>query len=424
MSLALRFGALRHRDYRIFFAGQFVSFTGTWMQNTAQSWLVYELTRSPAWLGLISFLGFLPLSLFALIGGSVADRFNRRRLVLATNALALIIAGLFAVLIWLHAVEIHLVAVLVFLNGLINAFDIPARQSFLVEMVGKEDLANGIALNSAMFNGARMFGPAVGGLVIAAFGTAWCMAANALSFLATILAVAAIRSRAPARQEKAPLRLLQSLREGAAYIRSSQLVWGVLGLVAVSTVFGWSYTVILPVYADKILGGGAVELGQLLSASGLGALSGAVFSATVASRFRPRKILLAGLLIFTLAIAGFALSRQPLLATISLALMGLGLILFNVNSNSALQQRVPDHLRGRVMGFYVLCFGGLMPLGSLQIGFVAEKLGVTLALLLNALICGLAVFAAARVLVQMRQRPVEEPAAASPSPINGFSIER
>ncbi|MDZ7266058.1 MAG: MFS transporter [candidate division KSB1 bacterium] len=424
MTFLLRFGALRHRNYRLFFAGQFVSFLGTWMQNTAQGWLVYQLTHSPAWLGVISFLGFLPLSLFALIGGSLADRCNRRRLVLITNVLAMIIASLFAVLIWQQLIGIHLVAVLVFLNGVVNAFDIPARQSFLVEMVGKEDLANGIALNSAMFNGARMIGPAIGGLVIAAFGTAWCMAANALSFLATVLAVAAIRTVAPIRAQQAPLRLLQSLREGAAYIRSSQLVWGVLGLVAVSTVFGWSYTVILPVYADKILGGGAVELGQLLSASGLGALGGAVFSATLGSRWRPRQILLAGLVIFTLAITTFALARQPLFATLCVALMGLGLILFNVNSNTALQQRVPDHLRGRVMGFYVLCFGGLMPVGSLQIGFVAEKLDVTLALLFNAVICGLAVLAALRVLVQMRQRPLDEAAAASPSPINAFSIER
>lgn len=416
-------GALRHRNYRIFFTGQFISFVGTWMQGTAQSWLVYELTRSAVWLGLVSFLGTLPLSLFALVGGSVADRVNRRRLILATYTTTMLIAALFAALIWLHAIEIHLVALLVFLSGLVNAFDIPARQALLVDLVGKEDLASGIALNSAMFNAARLLGPALGGLVVAGFGTAWCMMANALSFLAGIFALLIIRMHTRG-DDEAHLPLWRSLQEGATYVRSSPLVWGLLALVAVATIFGWSFTVLLPVFADEVLGGGAIQLGRLLSASGLGALAGAIFTATIGRRFWPRKILLTGLGIFALAAIGFALSRNALLSLATLAFMGFGLILFNVNSNSALQRRVPDHLRGRVVGFYVLCFGGLMPVGSLQIGFIAEKLGVTAALLINAAICGLATFAAARFISQTRQQPSNQPAFTSASPMNGFSLER
>lgn len=417
-------GALRHRNYRIFFAGQFISFVGTWMQGTAQSWLVYELTRSAIWLGVVSFLGFLPLSLFALVGGSVADRVNRRRLVLTTYTTTMVIAALFAVLIWLHAIEIHLVALLVFSSGLVNAFDIPARQALLVDLVGKDDLASGIAINSAMFNAARLLGPALGGLVVAGFGTAWCMMANSLSFLAGIVSLLIIRMHARTRNVDEALPLWRSLRQGATYVRSSNLVWGLLALVAVATVFGWSFTVLLPVFAEEVLGGGAVQLGRLLSASGLGALTGAVFTATIGRRFWPRKILLTGLGIFSMAAVAFALSRQPLLSMAALALMGFGLILFNVNSNSALQRRVPDHLRGRVLGFYVLCFGGLMPVGSLQIGFVAERFGVTTALLINAFLCGLATFAAARFISQTRQQPSNQPAYSNSSPINGFSLER
>lgn len=394
------------------------------MQGTAQSWLVYELTRSAVWLGLFSFLGTLPLSLFALVGGSVADRVNRRRLILATYTTTMLIAALFAALIWLHAIEIHLVALLVFLSGLVNAFDIPARQALLVDLVGKEDLASGIALNSAMFNAARLLGPALGGLVVAGFGTAWCMMANALSFLAGIFALLIIRMHTRGDNDEAHLPLWRSLQEGATYVRSSPLVWGLLALVAVATIFGWSFTVLLPVFADEVLGGGAIQLGRLLSASGLGALAGAVFTATIGRRFWPRKILLTGLGIFALAAIGFALSRNALLSLATLAFMGFGLILFNVNSNSALQRRVPDHLRGRVVGFYVLCFGGLMPVGSLQIGFIAEKFGVTTALLINAALCGLATFAAARFISQTRQQPSNQPVFSGTSPMNGFSLER
>ncbi len=394
------------------------------MQGTAQSWLVYELTRSAFWLGVVSFLGTLPLSLFALIGGSVADRVNRRRLILTTYTTTMVIAALFAALIWLHAIEIHFVALLVFLSGLVNAFDIPARQALLVDLVGKDDLASGIALNSAMFNAARLLGPALGGLVVASFGTAWCMIANALSFLAGIFALLVIRMQTRTRDDETRLPLWRSLQEGATYVRSSSLVWGLLALVAVATIFGWSFTVLLPVFADEVLGGGAVQLGRLLSASGLGAFVGAVFTATLGRHWGPRKILLAGLGIFSLAAIGFALSRHALLSMATLAFMGFGLILFNVNSNSALQRRVPDHLRGRVVGFYVLCFGGLMPVGSLQIGFVAEQLGGTAALLINAAFCGLATLAAARFISQTRQQPSNQPVFSGTSPMNGFSLER
>lgn len=397
------FRALRHRNYRLFFSGQIISFIGTWMHNTAQGWLVYDLTGSSAWLGLVGFLSFLPYSIFALWGGSIADRHDKRRLILLMQMLSLLVALLYAFLVWFHVITIYFIALLAFTLGVANAFDTPARQSFVVELVGKEDLSNGIALNSAMFNTARLLGPACAGLVIARFGVAWCLFANALSFVPAIATLLLIRLRpAHLARESAP-RLRHAIREILVYIRGNKTILGLLVLVGVTTIFGWSFVVVLPVFAKDILGGNAVTLGKLLSASGMGALLSAIAVASLAPRFLPRHLVFSGLVIFIIAGATFACSRVLWLSMIAIGCMGFGLIMFYVNCNSTLQQRTPDHLRGRIMGIYVMCFGGLMPVGSLQTGFVADRFGAPAALLFNATICATATLGAMRFVAQSRR---------------------
>lgn len=405
------FGALRHRNYRLFFAGQIISFIGTWMQNTAQGWLVYDLTGSSAWLGIVGFLGFLPFSIFALWGGSIADRHDKRRLILTTQTVALLLALLYATMVWENWITVYLIAGLAFLFGITNAFDTPARQAFVVDLVGKKDLANGIALNSAMFNSARLIGPALAGLVIARFGVAWCLFLNALSFVPAVITLKMIRISASANHGATVAPMRQAVREILQYIRAQRTIFGLLLLVGITTIFGWSFVVVLPVFAKDIHGGGAVQLGNMLSASGFGALSGAVIVATLAHRFAPRHLLFSGLGIFIAALSAFALSHRLRLSLIALGFMGFGLIMFYVNCNSALQRRVPDHLRGRVMGIYVMCFGGLMPLGSLQTGLVAQRFTAPTALLFNAGVCAMATLLAARVVFQKKAASAHAPPA-------------
>jgi MFS family permease len=393
---------LRHRNYRLFFSGQIISFVGTWMHNTAQGWLVYDLTGSSAWLGVVGFLSFLPFSIFALWGGSIADRHDKRRLILLVQLLSLTVAFVYALLVWLHVITIYLIAMLAFTLGVANAFDTPARQAFVVELVGKEDLSNGIALNSAMFNAARLLGPACAGVVIARLGVAWCLFANALSFVPAVVTLLLIRTtKVNAANGTAP-RFWHAVREILFYIRSNKTILGLLVLVGSTTIFGWSFVVVLPVFAKDILGGGAVQLGQLLSASGLGALTSAIAIASLAHHFLPRRLVFTGLVIFIGALATFALSRVFWLSLLAIGLMGFGLIMFYVNCNNTLQQRTPDHLRGRIMGLYVMCFGGLMPVGSLQTGLAAEHFSAPTALLFNAAVCATATLAALRFVAQKR----------------------
>ncbi len=400
------FRALRHRNYRLFFSGQIVSFLGTWMHNTAQGWLVYDLTGSSAWLGVIGFLSFAPFSIFALWGGSIADRYDKRRMILITQTLSLFLAFGYALLVWSEWITIYLIAGLAFALGIANAFDTPARQAFVIDLVGKEDLSNGIALNSAMFNTARLLGPACAGIVIARFGVAWCLFANALSFIPAVVTLGMIKTPASTKPRSTTAPLWHAIREILQYLRAQRTIFGLLLLVGITTIFGWSFVVVLPVFAKDLLGGGAALLGKLLSASGFGALMGAIAVASLSGRFAVRRLMFSGLTIFTVALSLFALSRLAWLSMLALMLAGFGLIMFYVNCNSTLQKRVPDALRGRVMGIYVMCFGGLMPIGSLQTGMVAQHFGAPAALLLNAAVCMLATLAAARVVSQKEKGAV------------------
>ncbi len=408
------FRALRHRNYRLYFFGQFFSLSGAWIQNVAQGWLVYELTHSSFWLGFVGFLNFLPLSIFSVLAGSIADRVPKHRLLLILQIPPMLLAFAFAILVWTETAAVGWISVLAFGFGLVNAFDIPTRQSFVVELVGKEDLANGIALNSATFNTARLLGPAIGGIVIASLGAGWCLFINGISYLTAIWALAAMRfeKKSTPQNRHAPLR--HSIREIVIYIRQTRPVYGLLILVGAITIFGSSFWILMPVFASQILRGGAIELGKLMSSGGFGALGSALFVAGFGHRFRPRRLVFAGVAIFVVAVSIFALSKTLYLSLVMIALAGFGIILFYINANSALQRRVPDHLRGRIMGVYALAFGGLSPFGNLQIGFFADKIGAPLAIIIGAAICAVMAYVVSRLVPPSRE-PEDKMAAIPPA---------
>ena len=270
------FRALRHRNYRYYFLGQIISLSGSWLQTIAQGWLVFELTHSAFWLGFVGFLNFLPLSFFSLIGGSLADRFPKQKLLLALQIPALLLALIFAILIWTDKISVAWICGLAFSFGMVNAFDIPARQAFAIELVGKDDLPNALALNSATFNTARLLGPAVGGIIIATLGAGWCLFINSVSYLAAIWALAAMRFDKMPIRKTMPKPLGNSIREILLYVRRTPRVYGLLMLVSVMTIFGWSFWILIPAFAAQLRSGSAVELGKLMSAGGFGALSSAL----------------------------------------------------------------------------------------------------------------------------------------------------
>lgn len=384
------FRSLHHREYRLFFSGQIVSLIGTWMQTMAQSWLVYQLTYSSVWLGIVGFLNTIPMLLFALYGGSIADRFSKHRIVLITQVLSLIQSALLFTLVVSETATVEMVCILAFTLGTINAFDVPARQSLVVELVGKEHLANAIALNSASFNGARIIGPAIGGVIIGTAGIAWCFFLNALSFFAVIIVL--LRMRPVVRTAAAGVNpgFFRSLKESVDYVRSDRMLVAVLTLVAVITMFGWSYTVLLPVFADQVLMIGAVGLGNLMMSFGIGALVSAIFIASAESRVRPSRFIYGGMSLFILGVTVFALSVNVAVSMYSLIFVGMGLIMFIATANTTIQRRAPDAMRGRVLGLYLLIFQGLAPFGHLGMGWLADQIGPRYAVISGAAVCAVA----------------------------------
>lgn len=391
------FRAMRHRNFRLYIFGQLISLIGSWMQNTAQAWLVYELTRSSFWLGMIGFLGSVPLLVLSIVGGAMADRWPKRGLLVLTQVAAMLLAFILAALVWGKLINVAWIGVLALGLGIVTAFEWPTRQAFVVELVGKDDLANGIALHSAVFNSARLIGPAIGGALIAVIGIAWCFFLNGLSYLAVIAGLWAMRvPRRPSTFSQAS-GIRKSLAESFSYVWQTRPVLGLLALVAMVTIFGWSFSILLPVFAGEVLKGDALTLGKLMSAMGSGALLSALIVAAIGNRVAPRRVLFSGLAILVIAVSCFALSRNLYWSMGFLVLVGFGLITFYITANTALQRRVPDHLRGRVMGIYALAFGGLMPIGSLQAGTVGAAIGPSWTVLIGALICAISGFVVSRI---------------------------
>ena len=386
--------ALRHRNFRLFFAGQLISLIGTWMDQVAESWLVYRLTGSPLLLGTVAFAGQIPVFLLAPIGGAVADRFNRRTILVTTQSTMMVLAFILAGLTLTHVVRVWHVMLLAALMGVVNAFDIPARQAFIVDMVARTDLVNAIALNSSMFNGARVIGPAVAGIVVALIGEGWCFFANAVSFLAVIAGLLMMRiSRPRMALEGSPL---QNIIEGFRFVAHTGPIRALLLLLGLVSFTAMPYAVLMPVFADQILHGGARALGLLMGASGLGALGGALTLAMRKSIRGLGKWVAIACSSFGVCLILFAYSRMLWLSVALLIPTGFSVMLEMASSNTLIQSMVPDQLRGRVMAVYSMMFMGMAPVGALLSGSIAHAIGAPLTVSIGGAIsiCGGIIFGA------------------------------
>lgn len=377
------FAALGHPNYRLWFAGQVVSLFGTWMQSTAQGFLVYELTRSPAFLGYVGFAAGVPSWLFTLYGGVVADRVPRRTLLVVTQSAMMALAFVLAGLTFAGVVQPWHIILLAFMLGIANAFDAPARQSFVAELVPRADMTNAIALNSTMFNTATAIGPAVAGLTYAAFGPGWCFILNGVSFIAVIAALLAMKLpafHAPERRSSA----VSDLKEGFHFVLSHPKILTIMGMMSVVSLFGASFSTLFPAWAVEVLRGDATTNGLLRSSMGLGSLAGALTIATLGGFKYRGRLLTAGTLAYPLFLFLFSGIRNTPLSLLTLVGLGFSMILVMNLSNALVQTEVTDAVRGRVMGMYTLIFFGLMPLGALLAGSVAARFSEPVAAVFSA----------------------------------------
>jgi MFS family permease len=366
--------SLRHRNFQLFFSGQLISLVGTWMQNIAQSWLVYRLTGSSLLLGIVGFAGQIPVFLLAPIGGMAADRWNRHRVVVATQTLSMILAFILAMLTLSHAVRVWQIGVLAACLGAVNAFDIPARQSFLIEMVGREDLMNAIALNSSMFNGARVIGPAIAGLLVAWIGEGWCFFANAVSYIAVIAGLLLMKI-GPPRKMVNRIPPLEHIAEGFRFVHRTKPIAALMMLIGLVSLVAVPYTVLMPIFADRILHGGARGLGILMGAVGVGALLGALTLAMRRGVHGLGRWVGFSAMAFGISLVVFSFSRWFWISVILLIPTGYAVMLQMSSSNTLIQAMVPDELRGRAMSVYTMMFMGMAPMGSLFAGALADRIG-------------------------------------------------
>jgi len=396
------FAALRHRNYRLFFFGQLVSLVGTWMQWTAQGWLVYKITGSKLMLGTVRMAGTLPLAVFSLFGGVIADRFPRRTILIVTQSAAMVLPLALAALVFTDTVRVWHIALLAAALGVVNAFDIPTRQAFVIEMVGREDLMNAIGLNSGVFNSARIIGPAVAGITMASVGVGFCFLINGLSYAAIIVGLAMMKVRV--RAAPPPVgSVWRRIVDGFAYVRSDRRVMGLFGLLGVVGVFGFSYVVLLPAFARDVFGVAELGYAEMLTFNGMGAVVGSLVVASVGKRKSGRRnVLFIGVLVFVFSVLAFSFTGRFALALVTLPFVGMGMIMFFSTANTLIQRTVPDAFRGRVMGIWTLVFGGAMPLGGMYAGVVAESVGAALAVRIGAGVCAVAALVAALVGGRMR----------------------
>ena len=386
MRLPATLRALQYRNFQLFFSGQFISLIGTWMQNVAQAWLVYRLTGSSVLLGAIGFSSQIPVFLLSPAGGIVADRWQRRRVVIATQTTAMLLAFALAFLTLSGRIQIWHIFVLSALLGAVNAFDIPARQSFIVEMVGKTDLMNAIALNSSMFNASRVLGPAIAGILVAWIGEGWCFFANAVSYIAVIIGL--FLMRVPPRKIEAPAASpIAHIIEGFRWVVGNPAIHALLMLLGVVSLAGMPYTVLMPIFADRILHGGAKTLGVLMGATGIGALGGALILASRTElKGLNRWVAVSGMSFGALLVA-FGYSRMYWLSMLLLVCVGFAVMIENGSSNTLIQSMVPDHLRGRVMSLYSMMFMGMAPIGSLISGAIADRFGAPMTVAAGGALC-------------------------------------
>lgn len=381
------FRSLRYRNYRLFFSGQSISLIGTWIQRLAMPWLVYDLTKSVVLLGVVGFMGQIPTFILAPYAGVIADRRNRFHIMITTQILSMLQASILTVLVFSGTIQVWHIILLSGFLGCINAFDVPARQSFVVQMVEKkEDLSNAIALNSSMVNGARLLGPSIAGILIAATGEGICFLLNAISYIFVISSLLFMKV-APKETRSAQKPFLKEFKEGFAYAFGFLPIRYVLLLFALVSLMGMPYTVLMPVFAREILHGGPHTFGFLMGASGLGALTGALYLASRKSVHGLEKIVPLASFIFGSGLILFSFSRFFALSMALMVIVGLGMMLNMATSNTILQTIVDDDKRGRVMSFYTMAFMGMAPLGSLMAGSAAKAIGVPNTLLFGGISC-------------------------------------
>ncbi len=368
--------SLKHRNFKLFFSGQLISLIGTWMDTVAEAWLVYRLTGSSLLLGAVAFASQFPVFLLAPLGGLIADRWSRRKIVIATQALSMILAFMLAFLTLSGRITVNEVILLATLMGIVNAVDLPTRQSFLVEMVGREDLMNAIALNSSMFNGARIIGPAIAGILVAGIGEGWCFFANAVSYIAVIAGL--LMMRVPHRAIEHHPSPLAHLLEGFRFVRDTAPIRAVLMLLGGVSIVALPYSVLMPVFAAKVLHGNARTLGILMGATGVGALVGAL---RLASRTQVKglgRTIAIACGSFGACLILFSQSRWIFLSTLLMVPAGFSMMTQMASSNTLIQAMVPDRLRGRTMAIYAMMLMGVAPLGSLLAGAAADRIGAPL----------------------------------------------
>lgn len=387
LGLVFALRALRHRNYRLYFVGQGISLIGTWMTRVATSWLVYRLTNSALLLGIVGFAGQLPTFIFAPFAGVWADRLNRHRLLIATQALAMLQSLALAGLVFGHIITVWQIIWLGAFQGLINAFDMPTRQAFVVQMVEeKQDLGNAIALNSSMVNLARLIGPSLAGIIIAASGEGYCFLIDGLSYIAVIVSLAAMRTL-PQQQFSKRAGVFSELRDGWHYVIHFAPVRSILLLLALMSLLGMPYTVLMPIFAARVLKGGAHTLGFLMAASGVGALTGAINLAVRKSVRGLGKMLPIATAVFGVGLMGFSQSRILWLSLVLMFAVGFGMMTQMASSNTLLQTILPDERRGRVMSYYTMAFVGMAPFGSLLAGSLANRIGAPITVLICGILC-------------------------------------
>lgn len=390
------FSALAYKNFRLFWFGQIVSLTGSWMHSTAQGWLVLKLTDSPFYLGLVGTAGGLSILLFSLAGGVAADRFQKKNILLTTQIMFTLLSLTLAILITTGVINVWYILLLAFSIGLVGAFDLPAKQSFILEMVEKESVLNAVALNSVAFNGARIIGPAIAGFIIGSFGLAVCFYINALTFIALILSLLKMRFDAePAPSTKKHFNieeldgksLISDLKEGIRYILNEPKICTIIILVAITSLFGFPYITFLPVYARDILQTGPAGLGILMSSAGAGAFTGAI-SLALRKDFKRKGLLFAvSGITFPVALLIFSHSTLPPLSYVMLFLVGLGAVSQLATANSILQITAPQRLRGRVMSVFTLMFLGMATIGNFIVGSIAHYIGTRGAVAIGAVLC-------------------------------------
>lgn len=382
--------ALKHRNYRLFFGGQLISLIGTWMDSVAASWLVYRLTGSSVLLGTVGFANQIPVFLLATLGGAAADRWNRRSILVGTQAASMILAGILAALTLGGVVQVWHVIGIATLLGVVNAFDIPARQAFVVDMVGREDLMNAIALNSSLFNGARMIGPAVAGVLVAAIGEGWCFFANSVSYIAVITGL--LMMRVAVRPRAVP-GVAGHAVQGFRFVVQNPPVRALILLLGIVSLTGMPYAVLMPIFADQILHSGSQGMGVLMGCSGIGALAGALALAAKKGIAGLGRWVAYGAAGFGVSLILFGMSRHFFASSVALVAVGFCSILQMATSNTLVQSMAPDELRGRIMAVYSMMFMGMAPIGAFGAGVAASAFGAPLTIVIGGLIC----FAAAGV---------------------------